>query len=432
MITLGSFATVWVRRATKDHQEFVLLERARTVAATVNTHELVRIHGSERDIGTGAYEEIKAQMIRVRAVNPDIRFVYLMGMRAGHLFIFVDSEPPDSPDYSPPGQEYTEASEVKISNFLSATAFLEGPYTDRWGTWISGYAPVIDPRRPGIPLAVAGIDVDAAMLRREVQQAEALPVSATVFALALVAVLYHAARRRREIDKMKSEFVSLASHQLRTPLTGIKWFTDLLLRGKAGRLTKDQQDFVTQIAESNTRLIALVEDLLDVSRIETGRKFNIELKPTNIMPIINSLLAELSGFAGTHQITIKKTSHVPRSCVLRVDEQKIREVFANLLSNAIKYSKPGGAVEVDVKKVKGGAVIIAVKDSGLGIPKAQQSRIFEKFFRADNVQTTETSGTGLGLYIAKAIVEKHHGTLSFESTENMGTIFYVHLPARAG
>ena len=236
---------------------------------------------------------------------------------------------------------------------------------------------------------------------------------------------------REQIEQMKSEFVSVASHQLRTPLTGIKWFVELLQKGKAGKLLKDQKDFLEQIRESNERMIALVEELLNVSRIETGRKFEIKKVPTDVAEIIRSLSGDLIGLAHKREVTIKESSGFEKKCMLPVDEDKIRQVFQNLLSNAVKYSKAGGIVFVDSKTFpKEKKIQFSIQDTGLGIPEKQQHRMFEKFFRADNVQTAETDGTGLGLYIAKAIVEGHGGKIWFESKENSGTTFFVELPMK--
>lgn len=241
-------------------------------------------------------------------------------------------------------------------------------------------------------------------------------------------VVFEDITKEREIDRMKSEFVSVASHQLRTPLTGIKWFGQLLIRGKAGPLTPQQLDFMQQIAVSNDRMIALVEDLLNVSRIETGRKFNIVKKLTDMTTIIDSIFTELVALAASHQVIMKRDATLPSSLTLNVDPDKIRQVLQNLLSNAVKYSKVGGTVTISCDQSKNDQIVFLVKDSGLGIPARQQSRIFEKFFRADNVQTHETDGTGLGLYIAKAIIEGHDGKLWFESVENTGTTFFFSLP----
>ena len=234
--------------------------------------------------------------------------------------------------------------------------------------------------------------------------------------------------KEREVDKMKSEFISLASHQLRTPLTGIRWFADLLLKGKAGEISATQKDFIQQIYDSNARLIKLVEELLNISHIETGNKFNLVMQPTDIAPIINSLTTDMVALAAQHQVTIVKGEEFPVQCMLNVDGDKMREVLQNLMSNAVKYSKLGGTGTIGINK-EGNETIISVADQGLGIPKAQQGRMFEKFFRADNVQSAETDGTGLGLYIAKAITEKHGGKIWFESEENKGTTFYISLPA---
>jgi signal transduction histidine kinase len=227
---------------------------------------------------------------------------------------------------------------------------------------------------------------------------------------------------------MKSEFVSVASHQLRTPLTGIKWFTDLMLRGKAGEVTADQKDFLTQISDSNERMIKLVEDLLNVSRIEAGStKFVITKKTTDIVPILDSLATDLVGLEQKHKVKIIRDTDFPKTLNLNVDAEKIRQVFANLLSNAVKYSHEGGEVHIKVDSSDSKFTTFSISDTGLGIPTKDQGRMFEKFFRAENVQTKETDGTGLGLYVVKAIVEGHSGTLRFESKENVGTTFYISL-----
>ena len=142
---------------------------------------------------------------------------------------------------------------------------------------------------------------------------------------------------REQIEKMKSEFVSVASHQLRTPLTGIKWFAELMLKGKAGKLSADQKDFLEQIYSSNDRMIKLVEDLLNVSRIDTGSKFEIKKAPKDIVEIINSLTSDLIGLAHQHEVEIQKSANVPTEFILPIDADKIRQVFQNLLSNAVKY-----------------------------------------------------------------------------------------------
>ncbi|MBT3538879.1 PAS domain S-box protein [Candidatus Parcubacteria bacterium] len=242
-------------------------------------------------------------------------------------------------------------------------------------------------------------------------------------------VVFRDATKEREIDRVKSEFVSVASHQLRTPLSGIKWFTELLLKQKVGKLNDEQKDYVNQVHVSNERLIRLVSDLLDVSHIDTGKKFFIEKKRTDISEIISQVLEGNIALINKRKIGIDICKELSGKVNLFVDPDKIRQVFYNLITNAIKYSKVGGKIELCIETNKG-KVVFSVKDKGLGIPRKDQDRIFEKFFRADNVMTTQTDGTGLGLYITKAIVEAHGGKVWFESRAGKGTTFFFSLPKK--
>lgn len=239
-------------------------------------------------------------------------------------------------------------------------------------------------------------------------------------------VVFRDVTKEREIDTMKSEFVSVASHQLRTPLTGIKWFAELLLKTKLSAKTKD---YVKQIAISNDRMVHLVDDLLNVSRMETGRKFDIVLKDTDLVALSKDVILEQTPTAAERHITISCAADSPKKLVLAVDELKMRQVFQNLISNSIKYSKEKTNIILGCQQKKD-EIIFYVKDQGIGIPKHQRDKVYEKFFRAENAFTMHTDGTGLGLYIVKVIVEAHHGKIWFESEENKGTTFYFSLPVK--
>lgn len=241
-------------------------------------------------------------------------------------------------------------------------------------------------------------------------------------------VVFRDVTKEREIDMMKSEFISVASHQLKTPLTGIRWFSEFLLKGDAGELNKEQLGFVEQIYDSNERMINLVNDLLNVSRIETGKKFTVEKKSTSMVRLIDGVVKENMVLANKKKIRIEKKFGKFKKIVLNIDEQKIKQVLHNLVSNAIKYSRDGSNVKIGYIEDAAKEPVFYVEDNGLGIPKAQQKRVFQKFFRADNAISTQTDGTGLGLYIAKAIVEAHGGKIWFESVEGKGTKFYFSLP----
>jgi PAS domain S-box-containing protein len=234
--------------------------------------------------------------------------------------------------------------------------------------------------------------------------------------------------KEKEIDKAKTEFVSLASHQLRTPLSTVNWYSEMLLTGDAGEVTPDQKKYLEEIYNGNQRMVDLVNTLLDVSRIELGTLV-IESKPTNIVKLTQNVINEekLQILEKKIKLSPSFEDNIP---FIKSDPKLLRMVIQNLLSNAIKYTPNGGKVRISLLLDEKKNVILKISDTGYGIPKNQQDKIFTKLFRADNVIGKDTEGTGLGLYIAKSIVEQAGGKLWFESKENHGTTFYAALPLK--
>lgn len=228
-----------------------------------------------------------------------------------------------------------------------------------------------------------------------------------------------------EVDKAKTEFVSLASHQLRTPLSSINWYTEMLLSKDVGEVNRKQKEYLNQIYEGNQRMINLVNSLLNVSRLEIGT-FIVEPEKIDITKIADNVILELTPKMKERNIKILKKyqQDIPR---IPLDPRLTRIIFQNILSNAIKYNKPKKNIELKIEKDNQN-LNIEISDQGLGIPKKQQRHIFTKFFRADNVRQTETEGTGLGLYLVKTIIDKVGGKVSFKSIEGEGTTFYVSIP----
>lgn len=230
--------------------------------------------------------------------------------------------------------------------------------------------------------------------------------------------------KEKQVDKAKSEFVSLASHQLRTPLSTINWYTEMLLAGDAGKINDEQKEYLDQIYAGNQRMVDLVNALLNVSRLELGT-FVVEPELLDITQIAKDAVAELAALLKEKNIKIiEKYDDLPK---INLDKKLIFIVFQNLLSNAVKYSPAGAEVNISIVKNEHD-INIVVADKGIGIPDHQQKSMFTKLFRADNVKQTDTSGTGLGLYIVKQILDQSGSKIRFESKQNQGTTFYVSIP----
>lgn len=242
-------------------------------------------------------------------------------------------------------------------------------------------------------------------------------------------VLMHDVTKEKEIEKMKSEFVSVASHQLRTPLSAIKWFLEMLINGDAGELNTEQLEYLSQAYESNERMVDLVNSLLNISRIESGR-LSVEPELTDIIKLSESAFSEAEIIANekSQKITfIKPTEKIKK---VKTDPKLFRQVLQNLLSNAIKYTPEKGKITLKISMKNEDELLFEVSDNGLGIPEDQQDKMFQKFFRADNVLKNEVEGTGLGLYVVKSIIETLGGKIRFKSAENRGATFWCTLPIK--
>ena len=238
--------------------------------------------------------------------------------------------------------------------------------------------------------------------------------------------LTRANNRLTELDKVKTEFISVAAHQLRTPLSAIKWALSLVLDEHSENLTTEQRSLLMKGYESNERTITLINKMLVVTRIESG-KMEYDLQYVHIEDIIDATLLDFTGQMETHHITLVFERPREQLPYIHADPEKIRAVLQNLIENALFYSRPGGAVTVSAAR-KGDFIEVCVTDNGIGIPAHQQLGIFNKFFRADNAAKARTDGSGLGLFVTKNIVNTHGGEIRFESTEGVGTTFYVTLP----
>jgi signal transduction histidine kinase len=228
------------------------------------------------------------------------------------------------------------------------------------------------------------------------------------------------------LERSKSELVAVASHQLRTPLTAMRGNVEMLIDESFGELNKEQHELLDDIDVSTIRLITMVNEMLDITKIEKG-DLEMSLEKLDVKEIIDSVVGDLAGYAQRHQFEIDSSGLTP-GIAIEGDRMRVRQVFQNLIDNSIKYSRHPGKLQMSSKQ-ENGKVELTFADNGIGIPKIEQPKLFERFYRASNTAKTASSGSGLGLYIVKSIIEQLGGSIKVESEEEVGTTFFVTLPA---
>lgn len=238
--------------------------------------------------------------------------------------------------------------------------------------------------------------------------------------------LVTANNRLVEIDKVKTEFISVAAHQLRTPLSAIKWILSTIIDDDSDNLTAEQKSLLMKGYESNERIIRLINSMLVVTRIESG-KMSYNYSYIHIEDLIDSCMEDFVGQAKMKEINLSFERPSEKLPYLNVDPDKIRAVIQNLIENALFYTRDKGYITVSASQ-EGDFVRVSVKDNGIGIPDQQKIGIFNKFFRAENALKARTDGSGLGLFVSKSIVDKHGGEIGFDSREGVGTTFFFKVP----
>jgi signal transduction histidine kinase len=237
--------------------------------------------------------------------------------------------------------------------------------------------------------------------------------------------LKQANERLKKLDELKSNFISAASHELRTPLTAIKGYVAIVLQERVGKLNDQQKEFLGYVKDSTDRLHRLLDDLLDLSRIESGR---VEMRMT--LTDLNLLLKEevmIFKVQADNKGILIESEIEPSLKKIYCDADKVREVMDNLISNSIKYTPKNGKIKVSARN-EGNRVYIEVRDNGIGIKEEDQMRVFEPFQRINRDETEDEEGVGLGLALVKRIIEAHGGVIEVKSTEGKGSVFAIRLP----
>ena len=447
---LATVITVVIYQYTQNLLTDRLKDRLVAIAATAATQfdsdDIEKIWGPE-DMDSPEYIEIVDSLNAIRDANNNIQYAYLMRRTEDpNMVEFVadadslasDEELDanengilDEDEMAPyPGDPY-EVAEYPV---LRDEAFYY-PAVDRelqedqWGLIMAAYAPIKNLDNDIV--AIIGIDVLVEDFQ-ERTQSTLLPFLLFIFLLILLLTLltlllirFYGERveAMREIDRQKDELLSIVSHQLATPISSMKWYLEMILDGDLGKLKKEQEDHLKSLQGIAGGMTDLVGMILDVSRIQLGR-MKVDRHPLNLDEFFQNIQKVIEPRAKRKNITFNVS--LPKKLpVALLDKRLTRMTLINLLNNAVKYTPEDGSVSLNVK-TSDGKLRYSVSDTGCGIPKEDQPKLFGKLYRASNVQKVD--GNGFGLYIAKGAVEAQGGEIAFDSRLNKGTTFNVEIP----
>lgn len=400
-----------------------LSSRVETMAALISP-ERVESLGTNAADSQNDYDTLKERLKNVKTANPDGRFVYIMARHSDKsVYFLVDSEDPGTDGYSPRGEAYPEASAALVAMFDNKQTLIEGPVSDRWGSWLSILTPILT--SDGKVVGVVGLDIPSSTYITLLATSVAAPFT---LALLVAVIIWLAARsRRKRVDtfRMRSQIVSIASHELQTPLSGILWGQETLL---ASQLPEHEARIMTTMHESTLTLQESIEDMMQLTGLQdnaTTPKLN--RVTTNLIELINTAVTSQQLPAQQKNVVLQYGPNWPALVMANVDVQQMKRVFTSLISNAVKYSLANTTVVVDYELTEAGHVFM-IQDHGIGIPKDEQSQVFEGFYRASNAVKQSAIGTGMGLYASRNAVEQHGGKMWLKSDEGKGTTIYLQLP----
>jgi len=333
-----------------------------------------------------------------------------------------------------PMQEFLESNGISILSAQGRPLALEELATlraVREGIMVRHHQETIRrPNQSSLPVLVNAVAFDAPQGWQLLRQQEEVPGTvqqAPVEALALV--VHQDVSILKEAEYLKDEFIGVAAHELRNPLAVLKGFASMLMyqttAGNGADLAEWQREALGEIEEATTRLDKLTEDLLDVTRLQAGR-LALSRTPTDLVELTRHMVVQQQMTTTQHTLSLDTAS---LSLIAEIDRGRIEQVLSNLLSNAIKYSPQGGPITLTLHETgTPREALLAIRDQGIGIPARQQARMFGRFARAENAHASQITGTGLGLYLSRELVEQHGGRLWFESTEGVGSTFFLCLP----
>jgi signal transduction histidine kinase len=454
VLIAGGTLSAYTYLKSDSDQRNSLFADVNTISATIDEKRILNLAGSDLDLNNPDYLYLKNQLELLRGINREVRFIYLVGYRDGLPFFYVDSEPPGSRDYSPPGQVFSEAKPTFTRPFFTKEPIIEPVYGDRWGVWLTALSPVVDPDT-GAVIAEVGMDVEASHRFMDLVVDASSPILLTLLAVLILLFGLVVRSNDRRIQQLNKEFTLVMIHELRSPLDNVIKVLSLLEQNILKPGTEEYKEMLGMVSQHTQRLLMLINDLLDIAKIEAGQ-FQINRQPCDIRGFVKDQVNFSKPAALDAKLTLGYVLDEKLPDIVSIDSFRIGQVMTNLVSNAIKYTLADGTVTVQALAHKKGrsldeeagkagitwfvkddrglrsnpdSIVLAVTDSGVGIDEKDIPDLFKKFRQfISNAAKGTKQGTGLGLSIAKGITEAHNGHIGVATKKGIGSTFYVFLP----
>lgn len=409
-----------------------LIDRVSIVSKAIYRAPILELSGNKNDLETVDYNYLKKKLLDIRGASSDISSVYLLGYDAdmAKMFFYVDSEPVVSKNYSIPGEIYPDATEEILNGFMEKKSFAYGPHKDSRGDFVTAYAPILSPDT-GQTVAMIAMDINSSKFLSKVFYSGAFAFLISVLFGLFIVTVYRLRMnlKNEEISNINMEFSYFMSHEIRGFLTKIKGGLSLLFEENFGKISPSQKTHVGDLLKQSEDFGGLIEEFLDISHLESDAEVKLKLSDCNVVNVIKGAVADNKESFAKKNIAVLYEGNLPEKFFCLCDSFKLQRVFSNLLLNSVKYSAKGSSISIGYLESQAFHTL-SIKDQGIGIPALEQDGVFKKFFRASNARNLHYSGTGLGLYFSKLIIEHHHGKIWFDSTEGRGTTFFISLPKK--
>lgn len=421
---IGGFGVWYAYTATTTWENDGLKVRAQTIATLVPYDITQRVHLSEDDLHNEAYVRLKEQLYALKKVNPDL-VLYVMVREEGVVKFIADSEQPGTQYYSPPGQEYIEAPQELHDLWKFNREFVNLSFTDRWGSWASGFASIYDDK--GRVIAVLGIDQDGT-LRKVFQYLTIGGVCIiTVLMLIMIFGLYRLAKNEDETAALKSDFLGMASHELRSPLSAVRW--KMVAMSRDDKIPQHVREALFDMEKHLAHVVSLSSTFLQFTSLDHGLLAENMRKEVPLNQALWSAIAKVSIQAEQKHINLwyaKATAAIEGVTVFGVEEY-VSLAIINVLGNAIKYSPENTQVDIEAW-IRDGHVGIAIMDRGPGIPPTELAKMYLPFMRAKNAVLSGKPGSGFGMYATNKVMKFHNGTITHANREGGGTVCTLEFP----